>query len=120
MSVSFSARFLADGDRTALPVAHLEDINLNQGNAALLLGLLELDLLGTEEFVGQVAAQDFAERVALAEVHDLVGARPGFEDRRWTEVRSSAAYLRAKLSELSELARAALTLTAHGGTGYVS
>ena len=122
MSVSFSARFLAHGADIALPVAHVEDLNLNQGNAALLLGLLELDRGHHAKygFIGQVPARDFAERVALAEVCDLVGARPGFEDVRWTEVGSSAAYLRAKLHELAELARAAIALTGDGGDGFVA
>lgn len=125
MSVSFSARIRAHGDEWAMPVEHLEDLNVCNGNAAHLLGLLELRDASTErehdaELTGEVPATEFAERVALAEALDLAGARPGFTDGRWHEVGTSARYFQARLRDLSELARAARALTGDAGEGVVS
>ena len=123
MSVSFSARVLLPGAEYATPVDDVEDVNLNNGNAAHLLGLLELrgvDVDGDPlPMCGELPAAAFAERVALVEVYDLVGARPGTSDGRWHEVGTSAQYLRARLEDLAELARAAAAL-AGVGAGTVS
>ena len=124
MSVTFSARLLVPGDEWAMPVEHLEEVNLNNGNAVQLLALLELrgDWTGTHssDLTGEVPAADFAERVALAAGLDLVGPRPGASDGRWHHVGASADYLLERLGDLGQLARSASALTTPAGTGVIS
>lgn len=114
MSVSFYALSVPAGDTLALPVAHLEEINLCNGNARALLDLLGLlDPADPDaELCGWLPVGEFAERVALAEVTDPGTARAGFRDGRWHEVGADAAYFQGRLAELSELARAARELPA--------
>lgn len=108
MSVTFTALFVPAGETRAFPVDHLEEINLCDGNAGLVLDLLGLiDRSDPEaELAGQVPVAEFAERVAVAEATDPGSARAGFDDGRWHEIGASADYLRGRLAQLAELARA--------------
>lgn len=112
MSVSFTVRTVPAGETYAFPVAHLDEINLNDGNARLvldLLGLHEPDT-GAPMMWGLCRAGEFAERVAVAEATDPGSGRAGFDDGRWHEIGADGAHIRGRLSELSELARAARDL----------
>lgn len=112
MSVSFTARTIPAGDTVAVPVDHLEEINLCNGNAYTVLDMLGLidPSDPNPELCGQLPVAEFVERVALAEVTDPGTARAGFSDGRCIEVGADADYFRGRLAELSELARAARAL----------
>ena len=120
MSVTFSVLLVRDEGRNLVDLPGGPEINVNNGNAVLLLrelGLLDAEADGTGITGyqhGCVGVEEFAERLALAELLDTGAARPALTVGAVHDPGVGPDYLAARLAELSALVRAAHTARDQG------